>query len=63
MIKSIIGRILFKKNFSYLKKKCPKLNINEVDKILDFFSKNESNYHKVETLKISTHSVVIKPQN
>ena len=62
LMKSIIGRILFKKNFSYLKKKCPKLDINEVDKILDFFSKNESNYHKVKTLKISTHSVIIKPQ-
>lgn len=59
LFKSLIGRIIYKKNFSYLKKKCPELNIKQVNKILGFFSVNKKDHFKVETLNITKHSVII----
>ena len=56
----MIGRAIFKKNFSYLKKKCPKLDIKYVNRILDFFTVNNDIPHKVEALKLTKHSIVIK---
>ena len=40
LIKSMIGRAKYKKNFSYLKNKFPKLDIEHVNQVLDFFTKN-----------------------
>jgi surface carbohydrate biosynthesis protein len=60
LIKSIIGRAIFKKNFLYLKKKCPKLDIEYVTRILDFFRVNNDTPHKVEALKLTKHSIVVK---
>jgi surface carbohydrate biosynthesis protein len=59
LLKSSIVRMLYKKNFSYLKKKCPKLDINQIKNVLDFFSVNTSDHYKVEALNLTTHSVII----
>lgn len=59
LFKSAIGRVLYKKNFLYLKKKCPKLNIRQVNKFLDFLSTNNNDHYKVETLNLTKHSVII----
>ena len=58
-LKSMIGREIYKKNFSYLKKKCPSLDLNQVNKILDFFSEKKDKNLKLETSKLTKHSVVI----
>ena len=59
LFKSMIARKLYKKNFLYLKKKCAELNIDQVNKVLNFFAINNSNHHKVETLNLTKHSIVI----
>jgi len=63
LFKSIIGRKIFKKNFLYLKKKCPRLNIKQVNKILNFFSINNSDHYKVEILNLTNHSLIIQSKN
>ena len=55
----MITRIIFKKNFSYLKKKCPKLNLEKVNKILDFFSSNKNNHSKLWTSNLTKDSIII----
>lgn len=59
LFKSMITRIIFKKNFSYLKKKCPKLNLEKVNKILDFFSSNKNNHSKLWTSNLTKDSIII----
>ena len=55
----MIGRIIFKKNFLYLQKKCPKLDLNQVNKVLNFFKNNNDNHFEVETSNLTNHSVII----
>ena len=59
LFKSMIGRIIYKKNFSYLKKKCPKLDLQKVNKILNFFSSNKNDHFKLSTSNLTKDSIII----
>ena len=60
LLKSMITRVIFKKNFLYLKKKCPKLDKNETNKILEIFSLNNYDRCNLETINLTKHSLVIQ---
>ena len=49
LLKSIIGKKLYKKNFLYRKKKCSNLNIKEAKKILNLLFEKQKNKKKIKT--------------
>ena len=59
LFKSAIARVLYRKNFSYLKNKCPELNIKEVNNILDFLFANSNSQSKAETFNLTKHSIIV----
>lgn len=59
LLKSTIGKMIYKKNFLYLESKCPRLDINETNKILDLFLENENNHHKIKISNLSKNSLII----
>lgn len=59
LFKSAIARVLYRKNFSYLKNKCPELNIKQVNNILDFLFANSNSQSKAETFNLTKHSIIV----
>ena len=59
LLRTMIGKIIYKKNYLYIKKKCPNLNLKDVNKILDFYASNKINNSKVETSRLTNDSIFI----
>lgn len=59
LFKSFISRNLHRKNFLYLKNKCPALDIKQVNSVLDFFSTSRRSQSKIKTLNLTKHSIII----
>ena len=59
IIKSMINKIIYKKNFIYIKSKCPKLDKDEANKILNLFLDIKNGYYKVKASNLSRYSLMI----
>lgn len=58
-LKSLLSKIIYKKNFLYIKSKCPELDKNETNKILDLFLEIKNGHHKIKAFNLSKYSLII----
>ena len=60
LFKAKIARKFYKKNFLYLESKCPKIDLNSINKTFNLIKNRKVCKNKFKTFKLTKYSVVIK---